>query len=350
MKRFIITGILIGILIIYGGYNLISGIDSRNDISNTDIGSNEVRRTDNSNKNIELNTEEFSKDNNDTSSDDRTDEMVSNTLRSEDKVEPTNTEEVIDEEEIIGPEESVGTPVKKVSLVEEILVHRVNRGENLWKIADRYDVDIDTLIGANDIANMNTIQIGDEIRILPVKGILYKINPGESLWTISRKFDITINSIVEANAILNPDLVKPGALLILPGVKPEFGYRDRLSKRFIKPVDARISSYFGPRWGREHEGIDYAVNVGTRVKAARSGKVIYSDWSAGYGYTVVIEHQKGVRTLYAHNSKLLVRGGQWVERGQVISLSGNTGRSTGPHLHFEIQINGNPVNPLNYLR
>ncbi|NLM97621.1 MAG: peptidoglycan DD-metalloendopeptidase family protein, partial [Halanaerobiaceae bacterium] len=234
---------------------------------------------------------------------------------------------------------------RRVSLMEQIQVHRVQKGESLWVIARKYNVDIDTLIGANDIANMNRIKIGDELRILPVKGILYKINPGESLWTISRKFKISIDKIVEANALDNPDLVQPGVTLILPGAKPEFGYKDRLGNRFIYPVNARISSYYGERWGRMHEGIDFAVNVGTKVKASRAGKVIYSGWSNGYGYTVIIEHQKGVRTLYAHNSKLLVRSGQWVEQGEVICLSGNTGRSTGPHLHFEIQINGQAVNP-----
>ncbi len=240
--------------------------------------------------------------------------------------------------------------VKKESLLEQIRIHRVEKGESLWIIAAKYGIDIDTLIGANDIADMNRIRIGDSLQILPVKGILYKVNPGENLWTISKQYNISIDEIVEANAIENPDLVQPGTTLLLPGAKPELGYKDRLAKQFIYPVKGRISSYFGPRWGRNHDGIDFAVNTGTEVKAARAGKVIYSQWANGYGYTVVIEHQKGVRTLYAHNSRLLVHGGQWVEQGQVIALSGNTGNSTGPHLHFEIQINGQPVNPLNYLR
>ncbi len=245
---------------------------------------------------------------------------------------------------------SVVRPDKRLSLIEKIFIHRVEAGDNLWEIASKYNIDIDTLIGANDITNINTIQIGDEIKILPVKGILYKVNPGESLWTIARQFSISIDVIAEANALVNVDLVKPGMSLVLPDAKPEVGYKDRIGKNFISPIKGRISSYYGPRWGKTHEGIDWAVNTGTEVRAARSGKVIYSEWASGYGYTVVIEHQKGVRTLYAHNFNVLVHGGQWVERGQVISLSGNTGRSTGPHLHFEIQINGKPVNPLNYIR
>lgn len=267
-----------------------------------------------------------------------------------DEVKDTVSETIETAEEDKEEIRSQSVPVvKKESLLEKIKIHRVRKGESLWTIAAQYGIDIDTLIGANDIADMNRIRIGDSLRILPVKGILYRVNPGENLWTISRQFKISIDRIVEANAIDNPDLVQPGTTLLLPGAKPELGYKDRLAKQFIYPVQGRISSNFGPRWGRQHEGIDFAVNVGTEVKAARAGRVIYSQWANGYGYTVVIEHQKGVRTLYAHNSRLLVHGGQWVEQGQVICLSGNTGNSTGPHLHFEIQINGQPVNPLNYL-
>lgn len=238
---------------------------------------------------------------------------------------------------------------QKPLLIEQIKIHVVEKGESLWTISRKYDLDIDTLIGANEINNMNRIKPGMRLQILPIKGILYKISPGESLWSISRRFKISLNKIIEANNIANPDMVKPGKLLILPGAKPEFSYKDRLQRKFIKPVNARISSGYGMRWGRMHEGIDFAVNVGTNIVAAGAGKVIYSGWASGYGNTIIIEHRRGLRTLYAHNSRLLAHSGEWVERGEIIAKSGNTGRSTGPHLHFEIQINGRPVNPLNYL-
>ncbi len=239
------------------------------------------------------------------------------------------------------------------SLLDEIKEYQVQRGDNLSKIASKHDIDIDTIIGANDINDINNIKPGDTLKILPVKGIIYKINPGENLWSVSRKYNISKNKIIEANNLSNPDLIKPGKNIIIPGIKPEIGYNERINKvnrDFIEPVtNARISSYYGMRWGRMHEGIDYAVSTGTEVKASRAGTVIFSDWATGYGHTVVIEHQKGVRTLYAHNSELLVNGGQNVSQGEVIALSGNSGRSTGPHLHFEIQINGKAVNPLSYL-
>lgn len=251
--------------------------------------------------------------------------------------------------DVLSPSSSSEDEVKR-TLFDRVKEYRIKKGDNLWEIANGYGIDIDTLIGANDISNMNRIQVGDVLVILPVKGILYKINPGENLWTITRDFAVSLDKVIEANGISNPDLVKPGRVVLLPGATPEFGYQERLSQHFIKPVDARISSYFGMRWGRMHEGIDFAVNTGTRITAARSGKIIYSGWASGYGNTVIIEHERGVRSLYAHNSKLLVNSGQRVERGQPIALSGNTGNSTGPHLHFEIQINGQPVNPLNYIK
>lgn len=235
-------------------------------------------------------------------------------------------------------------------LMEKIHFHRVKYGETLWSIAQKHDVNIDTLIGANNIDNMNRIKPGDSLLILPVKGLLYKIGPGQSIESIAEKFDIKSTVIREANNIDSNEKVKIGRLVLIPGVKPEFGYKDRLEKMLVSPVKARVSSRYGKRWGRIHEGIDYAVNPGTSIRSAGAGRVVYSGWSNGYGYTVIIEHRKGLRTLYAHNSKLLVNVGEWVERNEVISKSGNTGNSTGPHLHFEVRINSRAVNPINYLR
>lgn len=119
---------------------------------------------------------------------------------------------------------------------------------------------------------------------------------------------------------------------------------------YIKPLaGGRYTSGFGRRWGRMHEGVDWACPVGTTVYASCGGTVIQASYNGGYGNNVVISHPDGRLTRYAHNSKLLVRVGQYVEQGEPIALSGNTGRSTGPHVHFEIYINGSPVNPLKYI-
>ncbi len=119
---------------------------------------------------------------------------------------------------------------------------------------------------------------------------------------------------------------------------------------FIWPVHGIITGHFGEtRPGHMHAGIDIAVGTGTPVLASKGGIVDYAGWMSGYGYVVDINHGGGVTTRYAHNSRLLVSSGQAVAQGQQIASSGSTGRSTGPHVHFEIRTNGSPVNPLNYL-
>ncbi|WP_217634931.1 M23 family metallopeptidase [Micromonospora pattaloongensis] len=111
-----------------------------------------------------------------------------------------------------------------------------------------------------------------------------------------------------------------------------------------------MSSEFGPRWGRQHEGIDIAAAAGTPVRAAAGGVVRKASWYGDYGNTVIIDHGGGVSTLYAHNSALSVRPGQRVEAGQEIAAVGSTGDSTGPHLHFEVEVEGRPVDPRPWLR
>jgi murein DD-endopeptidase MepM/ murein hydrolase activator NlpD len=115
------------------------------------------------------------------------------------------------------------------------------------------------------------------------------------------------------------------------------------------PVSGPVTSGFGWRWGRMHEGIDIAVGSGTPVHAAQSGRVIVAGWMGGYGNLVVIDHGGGLSTAYGHNNSFAVGSGQSVSQGQVVAYSGNTGNSTGPHVHFEVRVNGSPVDPLGYL-
>ena len=115
------------------------------------------------------------------------------------------------------------------------------------------------------------------------------------------------------------------------------------------PVSGPVTSGFGVRWGRMHEGIDIGVGEGTPVQAAAAGVVIYAGWMSGYGNLVVIDHGNGLSTAYAHNSSLVVGVGRSVAGGEIVSYSGNTGNSTGPHVHFEVRVNGAAVDPLGYL-
>lgn len=115
------------------------------------------------------------------------------------------------------------------------------------------------------------------------------------------------------------------------------------------PAHGRVSSEFGPRWGTQHQGLDIAAGKGSTVTAAAGGVVRRASWYGGYGNAVVIDHGSGVSTLYGHNSELNVKVGDKVKPGQKIAEVGSTGDSTGPHLHFEVQLNGKKVNPRPWL-
>uniref|UniRef100_B8HN83 Peptidase M23 n=1 Tax=Cyanothece sp. (strain PCC 7425 / ATCC 29141) TaxID=395961 RepID=B8HN83_CYAP4 len=137
-----------------------------------------------------------------------------------------------------------------------------------------------------------------------------------------------------------------------PGIDRIFRYG---SGRLSYPIQAPITSNFGWRmhpilgYQRLHAGTDFGADTGTPIRAAEGGTVIFAGWYGGYGNTVIIDHGGGLTTLYAHTSQMYVREGQTVQRGEAIAAVGSTGLSTGPHLHFEVRENGEPVNPLNYL-
>ncbi len=120
--------------------------------------------------------------------------------------------------------------------------------------------------------------------------------------------------------------------------------------KFVWAIKGEISSLFGERWGKTHEGIDIAANLGDNIIAAASGVVTFSGWQTGYGKIIILDNGEGFETCYAHCSELLVNQGDFVEKGEIIALAGNTGVSTGPHLHFEIRKDGIPQNPLEYLQ
>jgi murein DD-endopeptidase MepM/ murein hydrolase activator NlpD len=121
---------------------------------------------------------------------------------------------------------------------------------------------------------------------------------------------------------------------------------------FSIPVKSsfRFTSGFGQRWGRLHAGTDFAAPIGTPIYATADGVIISAGWSSGYGRLIKIRHEFGIETRYAHLNSMDVRTGQRVSRGDRIGAMGNSGRSTGSHLHYEVRVNGNPVNPMTYIR
>ncbi len=164
-----------------------------------------------------------------------------------------------------------------------------------------------------------------------------------------KKLEAALDEMERIAQQMNSTIV---ALMKENGISSEQSYS---GGAMLKPVNGRLSSPYGYRihpilkTKKFHSGIDLAASSGTPIKAANDGKVIKSGWSSGYGNTVIIDHGGGITTLYAHASVLNCKVGEWVSRGQTIAKVGSTGMSTGPHLHFEVRINGKTQNPQNYI-
>lgn len=262
------------------------------------------------------------------------------------------------------PEEKVEVaqnPSPSLETAQEVpkkTMHTVKEGETLSDIAEQYKIDVETLEGAN--ADLKTeIHPGDQLVILPQKGVLHTIGTGDTLWWIANNYHVEIAAILQANGKSDEDLSIGESLFIPGGKKPK--EEERLlaradtsvsrgsGNRFSWPTEGELTSPFAQRWGRHHDGIDLANDIGTPVRASRSGRVSYSGWSSGYGRVVMIEHDQGYTTVYGHLSESFVAEGQYVKTGQSIAAMGNSGYSTGPHLHFEVRKNGTPINPYNVL-
>lgn len=191
-------------------------------------------------------------------------------------------------------------------------------------------------------------------------GIYHTVEKGQTLWRISRTYGVDIQTIAEYNDIYDPDLIYAGQELFIPGaskiLKVEI-YKGEEEKGEIVvnkgllawPTEGVVYSLFGIRWGRMHKGIDISGKLGTPIIASKDGRVIFTGTRGGYGKTVMLEHEDDFVTLYAHLNGIKVANGDVVKQGDVIGYMGSTGKSTGPHLHFEIQKDGKARNPLFFL-
>ena len=177
----------------------------------------------------------------------------------------------------------------------------------------------------------------------------YRVAAGDTLGAIATRYHSSVEELVRLNRLADPNRIEVGQELVLP-VRTMASGRTGSESGLAWPVAAAVSSPFGRRDGRPHDGIDLVVPDGTEVHAAADGRVVYSGHQlAGYGNLVILRHDDHLLTVYAHNSRLLVSEGATVHRGEVISISGHSGRSTGPHLHFEVRRDGVPCDPMGYL-
>lgn len=241
----------------------------------------------------------------------------------------------------------------------KINTYTVKSGDSLKSIASIYNVKVTTIAESNNLLIDTTLKEGQILEFPSIDGVLYKIKNGETLWDLALLNKVDIDKIVEVNKLDSPEKLKLGQKIIMPNVdkvKPIVTTKTISRGGSIPilsgsiPVNGRISSTFGPRWGKQHKGIDIAAPTGTDVFAFMDGKVTFSGWNAGgYGNLVIIDHGNGLQSYYAHNSKLFIKKGETISKGTHIADVGNTGNSTGPHSHFEVRTNGTPVNPYNYI-
>jgi len=229
--------------------------------------------------------------------------------------------------------------------------YRVKQGDTLSEIAGRVGVRVDHIAASSGITEFSTIKPGQKLTIPEKKGVLYEVKKGDSLAKVAQYYSVKLAAVYASNSeTLDPDLIVPGTKVFLPNAKVPI-----VNPTWRMPVRGRLTSRFGYRrhplyrYRQFHSGIDIRARY-TSVYAARSGTVLFAGKLGTYGNAVIIRHPSGFKTLYAHLSRVLVRAGTRVKGGRRIAISGNTGMSTGPHLHFEIIKNGKPINPLRYVK
>lgn len=274
--------------------------------------------------------------------------------------------------------------------------YRVAPGDTVWTIARRFATSVNAITAANGMASADRVRIGQvlvlpggptkaaapgrptpsaraaaparptasarAVRESPAASATYRVRGGDTLFAIARRYGTTVRAIAEANHLASTHRLKVGQRLTVPlasggGTAPARELTTTQStltttataRGFIWPARGLLTSRYGWRYRRHHDGIDLAAPHGSPIYAARAGRVAFAGWYYGYGRAVIIDHGEGLTTLYGHASSLLVRTGEMVRRGQVIGRIGCTGSCTGPHLHFEVRIGGRAVNPLRYL-
>jgi murein DD-endopeptidase MepM/ murein hydrolase activator NlpD len=242
-------------------------------------------------------------------------------------------------------------------------IYVVREGDTLGEVAEMFGVSVNTIVWANDISG-STISPDDVLVILPISGIRHEVEDGDTLASLAKRYSSSVGEIREYNELSNDDTLSIGAIVDIPGGKmPKVAparsqssgtyvaagaavtsaARTNVSGYFINPVPGSVLT----QHLHGYNAVDFGAPRGTSVIAAASGQVtksVGSGWNGGYGNFIVIRHPNGTETLYSHMSSVIVSHGQNIVQGQVIGYIGSTGRSTGPHLHFEVRGAANPFN------
>ncbi|TSC66717.1 MAG: Lipoprotein [Microgenomates group bacterium Gr01-1014_80] len=253
----------------------------------------------------------------------------------------------------------------------EIIDYEVQSGDTLSSVAKKFAISTDTVKWANNMDNVDAIKPGQTLRILPVTGVAHTVKSGDTLESVAKRYQSEAQAMVDFpfNDIPDDFRLRAGQVLIVPDGSPPEAAKPKARPqpqyiargpsspafealgggKFVWPTSTSgVSQYYA--W--YHPGIDMPNKSAPGIAASDGGTVVIAGWpdGMGYGNRVVVDHENGYRTLYAHLSNVYVSVGQTVSRGQIIGQMGSTGRSTGTHLHFEIHYKGVPVNPLAILK
>ncbi len=253
----------------------------------------------------------------------------------------------------------------------QLQTYTVERGDTPNGIADKFGIQATTLLGGNPLLSQESslLQTGVTLIILPIDGVLHDVQPGDTLESIAAQYSVPVETIVayEANNLEFPFRLFPETQIMVPGaVRDVFVWtpptlasvRSSREGSGVTPVIVGTGTYIYPVGSRSfsqyfwygHPGIDIALPEGTAVVASDTGTVTFAGWNIyGFGNLIVVNHGNGYETFYAHLSGISVVPGQIVYQGNVIGSTGNTGNSSGPHIHFEIRANGVQDNPCFYV-
>lgn len=242
---------------------------------------------------------------------------------------------------------------------DQFLVHAVDDGETVADIATAMGVTVSNLLASNRLFGSGQLQ-PNQVLYASDEGIVHIIQPGQTLTDIARSYAIPLETLTEANGLTSNSTIFAGDRILVPGATTSFWdnavvLSKGISTQFIWPLEGEVASEFGwrvhPVLGNRHhhDGIDLDVPEGTTVRATAGGEVFFYGEQPGYGNVLIIEHVNGFYSLYGHLADSFVFAGQYVEMGQAVAQSGNTGISSGPHLHFELRNREYPIDPERYL-
>ncbi|MCL1833140.1 MAG: LysM peptidoglycan-binding domain-containing M23 family metallopeptidase [Leptospirales bacterium] len=232
--------------------------------------------------------------------------------------------------------------------------YKVKEKENFWVVLSKCSLDMDTLMSVNNLTSPYQVVPGTVLYIPNMIGIVVSGDNLKDVYTAAAAEKINIKYVKTVN---KSESLQKKFLFIPCGKISSLERSLFFGNAFISPIQyGKTTSSFGSRKDpfnsrrmEFHKGIDIGCRIGTKVHSARSGEVVFTGYEEGYGNLVIVEHEFGYRSYYGHLSKILVKRGDSVKAGSLIALSGNTGRTTGPHLHFEIRKNGKALNPMTFL-